>query len=63
MSAPGPGIDSSPTDDLVTSMMPALSWARVLLVAKQHGVVGLLTLAMVYQLGMLASAQDYVCGV
>jgi hypothetical protein len=54
---------SSPTDELVASALPALSWARVLLVAKQHGVVAALCLVMVYQIGLLASAQNYMCGV
>ena len=54
---------SSPTDEVVISSLPALSWARVLLVAKQHGVVGALCILMIYQLGLLASAQSYMCGV
>jgi len=58
-----PGTDTSATDDLVTSMVPALSWARVLLFAKQHGVVAALCLLMAYQIGLMASAQQYVCGV
>ena len=35
-----PNASTSPTDELVASTVPALTWARVLLVAKQHGVVG-----------------------
>lgn len=54
---------SSPTDDLVISTLPALSWARVLLIAKQHGVVAALVLMMAYQIGVMASAQAYMCGV
>jgi len=54
---------TSPTDDLVASTLPALTWARVLLLAKQHGLVGLLCVAMVYQMGVLSSAQSYMCGV
>ena len=54
---------SSATDDFVTSALPALSWARVLLFAKQHGVVAALCLLMAYQIGLMASAQQYVCGV
>ena len=58
-----PAGTSSVTDDLVTSTLPALSWARVLLLAKQHGVVAALCLLMAYQIGIIASAQDYMCGV
>ena len=54
---------SSPTDELVTSSLSALSWARVLLFAKQHGVVAALCLLMAYQVGIIASAQSYMCGV
>jgi hypothetical protein len=53
---------SSPTDEVVISSLPALSWARVLLVAKQHGVVGALCILMLYQLEIFASAQSYMCG-
>ncbi len=58
-----PANTSSTTDELVASSLPALSWARVLLVAKQHGVVGALCVLMIYQMGLLASAQSYMCGV
>ena len=58
-----PKAASSATDDLVTSTLPALNWARVLLVAKQHGIVGALCVLMIYQMGLLASAQNYMCGV
>jgi hypothetical protein len=54
---------TSPTDELVASTIPALTWARVLLLAKQHGVVAALCLLMAYQIGIMASAQQYVCGV
>lgn len=54
---------TSTTDELVASTLPALTWARVLLVAKQHGIVGALCVLMVYQMGLLASAQNYMCGV
>jgi len=56
-------VATSPTDELVTSTLPALYWARVLLFAKQHGVVAGLCLLMAYQIGLLNSAQQYVCGV
>ena len=62
MGIPDP-VASSPTDDLVMSTLPALSWARVLLIAKQHGVVAALVLMMAYQIGVMASAQAYMCGV
>ena len=55
--------DSSASDVLVTSGLPALSWARLLLLAKQHGVVAALCLLMAYQIGVIAQAQTYVCGV
>ncbi len=58
-----PAGPTSATDDLVTSALPALTWARVLLLAKQHGVVAALCLLMAYQVGLMASAQQYVCGV
>lgn len=54
---------TSPADDLVISTLPALGWARVLLFAKQHGVLSALCLLMAYQVGVMASAQAYVCGV
>ncbi len=54
---------TSTTDEIVASTVPALTWARVLLVMKQHGVVGALVVLMIYQLGLLASAQSYMCGV
>ena len=53
----------SPTDEIVASTIPALTWARVLLLAKQHGVVAALCLLLAYQIGLMASAQQYVCGV
>ena len=56
-------VASSPADELVISTLPALSWARVLLLAKQHGVVAGLCLIMAYQIGIMASAQAYMCGV
>ncbi len=58
-----PNGPTSPIDDLVTSTVPALTWARVLLLAKQHGVVAALCLLMAYQIGLMSSAQQYVCGV
>ncbi len=54
---------SSTTDELVASILPALSWARVLLFAKQHGVVAALCVLMAYQVGLMAQAQSYMCGV
>ncbi len=54
---------SSTTDELVTSGLSAFSWARVLLLAKQHGVVAALCLLMAYQIGVVSQAQSYVCGV
>jgi len=54
---------TSPTDELVISTLPALGWARVLLFGKQHGVLAALCMMMAYQIGVLASAQQYVCGV
>ena len=56
-------LQTSATDELVTSALPALSWARVLLFAKQHGVVAALCLLMAYQIGLMSQAQSYVCGV
>jgi len=58
-----PAGTSSPTDDLVASSLPALSWARVLLFAKEHGLVAGLCLAMAYQIGFMSSAQSYMCGI
>mgnify|MGYP000984587740 FL=1 len=51
------------TDDLVTSALPVLQWARLLQFAKQHGVVAALVVLMAYQIGVLATAQTYMCGV
>ncbi len=58
-----PNATTSPTDEIVASTLPALTWARVLLVAKQHGIVGALCILMLYQLEIFASAQSYMCGV
>ncbi len=58
-----PNGSTSTTDEIVASTIPALTWARVLLLAKQHGVVAALCLLMAYQIGIMASAQQYVCGV
>ncbi len=58
-----PADTSSTTDEIVASTLPALSWARVLLLAKQHGVVAALCVLMAYQVGLMAQAQSYMCGV
>lgn len=59
-----PASTSSVADsEIVTSSLPALGWARVLLVLKEHGVVGALCLMMAYQIGLMASAQNYMCGI
>ncbi len=58
-----PNAPTSTTDELVASTVPALTWARVLLLAKQHGVVAALCVLMVYQVGLMAKAQSYMCGV
>jgi len=58
-----PNGPTSATDEIVASTVPALTWARVLLVAKQHGIVGALCVLMIYQVGLLASAQNYMCGI
>ncbi len=64
MSPPnGAGESSSATDEIVSTALPALQWARLLQIAKQHGVVVALCVLMAYQVGMIASAQTYVCGV
>lgn len=54
---------TSPTDDLVASTLPALTWARVLLFMKQHGIVAGLCLLMLYELGTVAALQAQMCGV
>ncbi len=57
-------VESTPATVLQDiSALPALGWARVLLIAKQHGVLAALCLMMAYQIGVIASAQQYVCGV
>ncbi len=58
-----PNGPTSPSDELVASTVPALAWARVLLFAKQHGVVAGLCLLMAYQVGLMSQAQSYMCGV
>ena len=58
-----PNGPTSPTDELVASTVPAVSTARVLLVLKEHGIVAALCMMMAYQVGILASAQNYMCGV
>ena len=59
----GTGESSSTTDEIVTTALPALQWARFLQLAKQHGLVFALCVMMAYQIGMVATAQTYVCGV
>lgn len=54
---------TSTTDDLVASTVPALTWARVLLFMKQHGIVAGLCLLMLYELGTVAALQAQMCGV
>ncbi len=49
--------------EMVASALPALGWARVLLVLKEHGIVAALCLMMAYQIGLMSSAQSYMCGV
>lgn len=64
MSPPnGTGEPTTAADDLVTSALPALQWARFLQLAKQHGLVFALCVMMAYQIGVIATAQTYVCGV
>ena len=63
MALTDPNGPTSASDELVTSTVPALAWARVLLFAKQHGVVAGLCLLMAYQVGLMSQAQSYVCGV
>tara|TARA_B100000519_G_scaffold143740_1_gene124703 strand:- start:1102 stop:1287 length:186 start_codon:yes stop_codon:yes gene_type:complete len=59
-----PADTSSPIDpEMVASSLPALGWARILLFAKQHGVVAALCLMMAYQVGVIAQAQSVMCGV
>ena len=54
---------TSPADVIVDTALPALQWARVLLIVKQHGIVAALVLVTIYQIGLIAQAQTYVCGV
>lgn len=61
--SPEPVEPTSTADALVDTALPALQWARLLQLAKQHGVVAALVVLMAYQIGMLAYAQTYVCGV
>ena len=61
--SPEPVEPTSTTDVIVDTALPALQWARLLQLAKQHGVVVALCVLMAYQIGMLAYAQTYVCGV
>ena len=62
-SALDPNGPTSPTDELVASTVPAITMARVLLLAKQHGVVVALCFLMAYQIGVISQAQSYMCGV
>ncbi len=52
---PDPIDVSSPVDIVSAS-------ARVHLFIKQHGLLAMLTLAMLYQIGVMASLQNQVCG-
>ena len=61
--SPEPVEPTSTADVIVDTALPVLQWARLLQLAKQHGVVAALVVLMAYQIGMLAYAQTYVCGV
>jgi len=62
--SPDPADTSSITDpEMVASALPALGWARVLLVVKEHGILAALCLMMAYQIGAISQAQAYMCGV
>lgn len=52
-----------PAEDDSTESLAALQWARIVLFTKQHGVVAALVLITLYQIGIIADAQQYVCGV
>ena len=54
---------TSPADVIVNTALPALQWARFLQLVKQHGLVFALCVMMAYQVGVIATAQTYVCGV
>ncbi len=63
MSPPnGTGESTSATDEIISNALPALQWARFLQLAKQHGLVFALCVMMAYQIGVIATAQTYVCG-
>lgn len=47
----------------VANTVSGLYWPRVLLFAKQHGIVAALCLMMAYQIGVISEAQSMVCGV
>ena len=58
-----PAEPTSPADVIVDTALPVLQWARFLQLVKQHGLVFALCVMMAYQIGMIATAQTYVCGV
>jgi hypothetical protein len=52
---------SSPTDE-TSPPVPALQWARVHQLIKQHGLTGVILILLAYQMGLLGQAQTGVCG-
>lgn len=60
---PGTGGETSASEEIISNALPALQWARFLQLAKQHGLVFALCVMMAYQVGVIATAQTYVCGV
>ncbi len=48
--------------DPIDVSSPVCKVARVHLFIKQHGLLAMLTLAMLYQIGVMASLQNQVCG-
>lgn len=65
MSLPNsPDLDSGvSSSSCVANTVSGLYWPRVLLFAKQHGIVAALCLMMAYQIGVISEAQSMMCGV
>ena len=58
-----PNGPTSTIDELVASTVPALQGARVLQLIKDHGLMTGILVCLAWQIGVMAKAQDYMCGV
>lgn len=61
--SPDPVGPTTATDAIIDTALPALQWARVYTLFKTHGLLTAVLVLMAWQIGMIANAQDFMCGV